>query len=237
MSSAPRERHVFEMPRTATSADAGTPLPASWARWATLQSPSADGYATGFIEQHHTVSINAAHFAAKSEGALAKWNILARPRHLGRVRRLRIPGPACKCREQRSVRLRKPPRGWSIDFVATSDGPATLTLHLLPTFAVDSDHHLRYAVAFDSEPLDRTRPDAVCRATQIHRRGRRPQRLRLGGQRAPQLRARHHSASPALAPGPHTIRLYYRDPGVVFEHLVLTFPGAPPAYPVPPETK
>jgi hypothetical protein len=24
---------------------------------------------------------------------------------------------------------------------------------------------------------------------------------------------------------------------VVFEHLVVTFPGAPPAYPVPPETK
>jgi hypothetical protein len=40
-----------------------------------------------------------------------------------------------------------------------------------------------------------------------------------------------------LAPGPHTISLLYRDPGVVFEHIVITFPGAPPAYPVPPETR
>jgi hypothetical protein len=40
-----------------------------------------------------------------------------------------------------------------------------------------------------------------------------------------------------LKPGDHTLRLYYREPGVVFQHLVVTFPGAPPAYPVPPETK
>jgi hypothetical protein len=38
------------------------------------------------------------------------------------------------------------------------------------------------------------------------------------------------------ASGHHTLRLYYRDPGIVFQHIVLTFQGAPPAYPVPPET-
>jgi len=40
-----------------------------------------------------------------------------------------------------------------------------------------------------------------------------------------------------LTPGHHTLRLFYRDPGVVFQHIVITFPGAPPTYPVPPETK
>jgi hypothetical protein len=40
-----------------------------------------------------------------------------------------------------------------------------------------------------------------------------------------------------LAAGKHTLRLISRDPGVVYEHLVITFPGAPPAYPVPPETR
>ena len=42
---------------------------------------------------------------------------------------------------------------------------------------------------------------------------------------------------PQLATGKHIIRLTYRDPGVVFEHIALTWPGAPPAYPVPPETR
>ena len=31
-----------------------------------------------------------------------------------------------------------------------------------------------------------------------------------------------------LAPGKHTLRLSYRDPGVVFEHIVVTFSGAAP---------
>ena len=39
-----------------------------------------------------------------------------------------------------------------------------------------------------------------------------------------------------LAAGHHRLRLIYGDPGVVFEHLAVTFAGAPAAYPVPPET-
>ena len=34
-----------------------------------------------------------------------------------------------------------------------------------------------------------------------------------------------------LAAGHHTLRLIYQDPGVVFEHIVVTFPGAPSGYP------
>jgi hypothetical protein len=33
------------------------------------------------------------------------------------------------------------------------------------------------------------------------------------------------------------LRLFYGDPGVVFAHLTITFPGAAPAYPAPPETR
>ena len=38
-----------------------------------------------------------------------------------------------------------------------------------------------------------------------------------------------------LSAGEHRLRLIYRDPAVVFEHIVVTFDGAAPAYPVPPE--
>jgi hypothetical protein len=38
-----------------------------------------------------------------------------------------------------------------------------------------------------------------------------------------------------LSAGEHRLRLIYRDPGVVFEHIVMAFDGSPPAYPVPPE--
>ena len=234
MSSAPRERRVFEMPRTATSADAGKPLPATWGVGdASIAIP--DGYTTGFIEQHHTVSINAAHFAAKSEGALAKWNILDDLGISGGSVVYGSPGLLANAANSAASDPQAAP--WlEYRFVATSDGPATLTLHLLPTFAVDSDHHLRYAVAFDSEPLielDLTPSAAPRKSTGA---GDGPSD---SGWADNVLRNSALATIPLrqVGPGPHTIRLYYRDPGVVFEHLVLTFPGAPPAYPVPPETK
>jgi hypothetical protein len=39
-----------------------------------------------------------------------------------------------------------------------------------------------------------------------------------------------------LGAGHHRVRLIYGDPGVVFQHLAVTFRGAPAAYPVAPET-
>jgi hypothetical protein len=38
----------------------------------------------------------------------------------------------------------------------------------------------------------------------------------------------------SLSAGHHRLRLFYIDPGVVFEHIVITLPHAAPAYPVPP---
>jgi len=121
------------------------------------------------------------------------------------------------------------------DFTTTTKAPATLTLHLLPTFPLDSDHTLRYAVALDKLPAIEL--DAATGATSKS----------AGAGDGPSgaswsANVLRNSAIATvtlgtLAPGKHTLRLYYREPGVVFQHLVVTFPGAPPAYPVPPETK
>jgi hypothetical protein len=110
-----------------------------------------------------------------------------------------------------------------------------LALHLLPTFPVDSDHKLRYAVALDGGvPTERDMSGSG--GTKAAGAGDGP-----SGADWPQNVLRNSAidtiALGALTPGKHTLRLLYRDPGVVFEHLVITFPGAPPAYPVPPETK
>ena len=121
------------------------------------------------------------------------------------------------------------------DFTTTTNGPATLALHLLPTFPLDSDHRLRYAVSLDSAApieLDAAAPAPKASAAA----GDGPAN---SGWADNVLRNSAIATIPigTLAPGKHTLRLLYRDPGVVFEHLVLTFPGAPPAYPVPPETR
>jgi hypothetical protein len=120
------------------------------------------------------------------------------------------------------------------DFTTTTAGPATLALHLLPTFALDSDHKLRYAVALDGgAPMERDMSGSTAKAAGA---GDGP-----SGADWAQNVLRNFAIDTIplgnLVPGKHTLKLLYGDPGVVFEHIVITFPGAPPAYPVPPETK
>ena len=252
MSAAPRERHVFEMPRTATAADASTPLPASWgtgdaacqsAGDSPARTPSAAA-ASIFVEQHCTVSINAAHFARSGNGNLvAQWHVLADlgisgPSVVfGEPGRTSPFGPIMTAASAQGILPVKggPSPSLEYDFTTTTSGPATLALHLLPTFPIDSDHKLRYAVALDEgAPFERDMSGSG--GTKAAGAGDGP-----SGADWPQNVLRNSAidtiALGTLAPGKHTLRLLYRDPGVVFEHLVVTFPGAPPAYPVPPETK
>jgi hypothetical protein len=237
MSAAPRERHVFEMPRTATAVDADALLPASWS----AGSPSchanvasvARSTASRFFEHHCTVSMNAAAFTGKSdgvangnrEGTATKWKMLD----------LGLSGDSVEYGEQGLLANLQAATSGAQDspwleyaFTTTTAGAATLALHLLPTFAIDSDHRLRYAVSLDHGApveLDASGQD-----------GHGPNTATWS---ANVLRNSAIATVPLgqLAPGRHTLRLLYRDPGVVFEHLVITFAGAPPAYPVPPETR
>ena len=236
MSDAPRDRHVFEMPRLATAADADTPLPPAWGAGDAacqgtanppVQPPNAER-ANSFVEQRCTVSINTAHFTRKYDGVAARWNVLA---DLGISDDSVVYGSpgVLATAISTTITQRQQAAPWlDYDFTTTTTGPATLALHLLPAFALDSDHRLRYAVSIDSQPpieLDASGPD-----------GHGPDTATWS---ANVLRNSAIATVPLgpLAAGKHTIRLIYRDPGVVYEHLVITFPGAPPAYPVPPETR
>jgi hypothetical protein len=229
MSDKPRDRHVFEMPRTATLADANTPLPAAW--FAGTPSP-ADVHQTGvaslatpvFGELHKTVSIGAADFTRSIENAPGHWRILSELGISGRSVEYGDPGLLANEPEETAVE----PPSLDYDFTTTTSGEATLSIYLLPTFPLDSNHRLRFAACLDGHapmPLDAGatgewhEDTAPVWAANVLRNAA-IVKLPVG----------------PLAAGKHTLRLLYVDPGVVFEHLVLTFAGAPPAYPVPPET-
>jgi Glycosyl hydrolase family 115/Gylcosyl hydrolase family 115 C-terminal domain len=235
MSAAPRERHVFEMPRTATEADAKTPLPASWGA---DDSPAVAHpvKVTGFHEEHYTVSINAAHFTEKFDGTGARWNVLQDLGISGDSVVYGAPGLLANAPAAGAGGVAYESPSLDYEFTTVTEGLATLALDLLPTFAVDSEHRLRYAVAVDGGvpvEMDLT-PSAAAKKS-------------VGAGDGPSdsgwaenvLRNSAGARIPLgqLAAGKHTVRLLYRDPGVVFEHLVVTFAGAPPAYPVPPETR
>ena len=164
----------------------------------------------GFVEQSSTVSINAAHFTRTMMEAMQGPK---RPHHPIGMSWPTSASPAPPSNMARPVssptRTRPPqPRAsqdtpWlEYDFTTISSGAATLTLHLLPTFAIDSGQRLRYAVSIDGHPTLRARCQRTLRP--------RPRHRHLVLERSPQLRRRHDEyrlAQPWRAhPPPHVPR-------------------------------
>jgi hypothetical protein len=218
MDAAPHAREVFKRPEPVRLPVA---LPAAWKAFEGKPEPVAAGPAGAFVEREATVSINAAHFQRKQDGG-ARWRVLADLGISGASVEYGAPGAQASAEGGEAPWL-------EYDFETVSHGEAVLTLALLPSFPVDSEHRLRYGVAVDGGALvaldaggagewqEKTPPTWAANVL----RNFAVARLPLG----------------ALRPGHHTLRLIYRDPGVVFEHLTVSFAGAAPAYPAPPETR
>ncbi|GGH15523.1 glycosyl hydrolase 115 family protein [Silvibacterium dinghuense] len=241
MSSHPRDRRVFEMPETATVlATAPLQLPGDWR--APKNSASSETSEQGFVEQNGTISINAAHFAARKDMPQAAWEIwpdlgldlgldlsLNRSRSGGSVS-IAGPGAASPAAwtqmEKRAEAIAQTP-SLRYDFTTSTSGEATASIYLLPSFPVDSSQRLRYALSIDGGApivLDAAGAEA-------HQAGLSPWAANV-------LRNAMVQIVPlgSLTPGKHTLVLYYGDPGVVFQHIMVSFPGAAPAYPFAPET-
>jgi hypothetical protein len=207
MSAEPRERQVFLMPRTAMAASA--PLPASWGAG---------------VEGAQTISINAARFTRKSDGALTSWKVLPELGISGASIVYGAPGLLGNAPTRPSTE----DAPWlEYKFAVVRTGNATLTLHLLPTFAIDSQHRLRYAIALDeATPVEMDGSGSG----EWHENG-----APTWAENVLQNSAPIQLPLGKLSAGEHRLRLIYRDPAVVFEHIVVSFDGAAPAYPVPPE--
>jgi hypothetical protein len=227
MSDAPRERHVFEMPVTADKTSEPVALPPYWGSGspalATQHAVPVAGAA--FDEADGAVSMNAAHFTATHAAGGTRWNVLP---ELG----ISPGGSVVFGAPGRDVSAAEPATKSSpwleYTFGTDTPGPATLAIHLLPTFPIDSQHKLRYAVSIDgAAPVEMDasglgvwkETGAPVWAEDVLRNSA-VQNVPLG----------------ELKPGRHTLRIYYIDPDVIFEHLVVRFAGSPPAYEVPPET-
>jgi len=231
MSSAPRDRQVFKMPKVAIDGPPVTPLPEAWQApknfSATQASPHENLHAT-FAEQDATVSINAAHFTSKWDGTCSTWMVLPDLGISGASVEYGAPGLLANSAEDCDEPAQAAP--WlEYNFDTQSNQNATLTLDLLPTFPIDSRHRLRYAIRVDGGipiELDASgagewQENAAPTWSANVLRNCAEVKLPLG----------------KLPAGPHTLRWIYQDPGVVLEHLSITFPDAPPAYPVAPETR
>jgi hypothetical protein len=223
MSAHPRDRHVFDPPKMVTTIAA---LPDSWKPGVAVASTTGKG-ATEFREVNGTVSINATHFANAGGEGQERWRVLPELGISGGSVVFGLPG-----REHGASWLSdgKPDTmapALEYRFVTTTDDNATLRVYLLPTFPVDSSVGLRYAVQIDDRPV------VVLDASgaEQHRSGMTTWESNVLSNAAVQT-----VALGSLKPGMHSLRFIYGDPGIVVQHLTVTFPQAAPGYPVPPET-
>lgn len=227
MSSHPRDRRVFELPETALRlATAPEQLPEIWVRG----TPSTNSTRFhGFGEIDHTVSMDAAHFSEKSETGGHLWHIWPELGLSNGSVGIAAPGLATEASWLRGAGGSPSNSTSSLTYAFTviEGGNATLSLALLPTFPVDSEHRLRYAVALDGN-----------KPVELDAAGSEQHRPNLSDWSANVLSNAAFQRIPLgeLRPGQHTVRLLYGDPGVLFQHLTITFAGAPSAYPFPPET-
>jgi len=230
MSSNPRHLAVFSLPATAESSADPPPMPKTWgtSEPETRQSQSR----AGFAEKERTISMDATHFESKHNSDEGVWQ--TRP-DLGLPGGSVFFGRPGQTATANWVNAGKPDLKDALStapwleyrFTTITDSDAMLSLYLLPTFPVDSAHHLTYAVIVDGEApvvLDASgaedHSDSVTPWPSNVLRNAAIQTIDIG----------------KLRPGRHTLRLVYGEPGVVFQHLLITFPGSPPAYPFPPET-
>lgn len=230
MSSHPRDRRVFEMPETANVlATAPVQLPENWSAG---QAEPQVAHAPGFSEQNGTVSINATHFQSKRDTEQGQWQVWPDLGLSDGSVSIADPGKAREASWTLPARALSPDTTIgtpSLDYVftTTSSGDATGFIYLLPTFPIDSDHRLRYGLSIDG----RVPVSLDAAGTEEHKPN-------LSDLSSNVLRNAMVQSIPLghLAAGKHTLRLFYGDPGLVFEHIIIVFPGAPPAYPFAPET-
>ncbi|WHU03185.1 glycosyl hydrolase 115 family protein [Sphingomonas sp. NIBR02145] len=105
-------------------------------------------------------------------------------------------------------------------FRVTHAGDAKLRATLMPSFALNAENKLRYAVSIDGGPIQLVDADAK----------------RDWSDGVERNAITSVTSWPALGAGEHRLRIYALDPGVVLDSLILDLGGLATAYLAPPET-
>jgi hypothetical protein len=164
----------------------------------------------GFVEAGGVVSIEAEHYARKTEASGARWERIA---DYGRTLSAMAPFPVT------SESLLQPKQGPSLEYQTYLFEPGTVEVHTMvaPTLNFVPGRGLRYAIAIDDETpqvvdiLEHNRTADWSESVKDS--------VRIG-------RSKHAVA----AAGAHTLRIWMVDPGVVIEKIVVDAGGLKPSY-------
>lgn len=166
------------------------------------------------------VSLQAEHFTRSVDRGGAGWRVIE---GLGRSGNDVAVFPTTAASIENPADLAANAPCLEYDFKTAFSGKATVTFYCVPTHRIHPGHGLRYAVAIDREP-----PQIVDIESEEYSKT-----WSVNVLRAAAIGTSGHSISAA---GPHTLRVWMVDPGVVIDKIVIDSGGVKPSYFGPPET-
>ncbi|MGV7206576.1 glycosyl hydrolase 115 family protein [Oxalobacteraceae bacterium A2-2] len=179
-----------------------------------LHKPAGHAAVRGRIESGGVVSIEAEHYTRAVAAPQRSWlTIPGHGRTLSGVTSLPVDAPA----------IRQPGMRLEYDIHLFKAGAVTLHATLAPTQKFQPGAGLRYAVSIDGET-----PQVV----NVHADGSQAFWERSVADGAITFKTRHTIAQP----GPHTVRFWLVDPGLVLHKLLIDAGGLKPSYLGPPES-
>ncbi|MDT7784082.1 MAG: hypothetical protein QOF58_2501 [Pseudonocardiales bacterium] len=175
--------------------------------------------ATGFVEAHGYVSIDAAHFHRRVPRSGADWRVV---RGLGRRQAAVEAVPSTAAPITDNVTTRSPELSYRIQFTGTGTFP--VTVFRLPS--LDARGNRRLAIALDNGP-------AVMLTGQAIATGRWDD---LWARNVTEGVEKLTGSLTVTTPGEHVLRLLMVDPAMVVDQIVVNTGGLPATYLAPPES-
>jgi len=177
-----------------------------------------------FVQSDGVVSMEAEHFTKKTDQLGAAWQIIP---GLGRTGdAVGIFPTTTPSVDLAKVATAAP--ALEYQFYMFSKGDVTIHYNLIPTQPIVYGQGLRYAVALDNGP-----PQLVT----ITKGTGREVTNRAWAENVLDNTTTATTQHTLAAPGPHTLKIYMIDPGVLLEKIVVDAGGLRPSYLGPPETR
>ena len=175
----------------------------------------------GFVEDKGYVSINAANYSNKKEGAAAKWETFEGVGYAGKVS-VALPRTANPEVDLKAIKSNSPVMEY--DFYSFNFGKANVKVQAIPTHAFYEGKGVRCAVAIDDA-------DPVILDFQTF--GRSDEWLQNTLKNAA-VKSAEQIVNKA---GKHTLKVWMVDPGVMIDQILIDLGGWKDSYAFPPETK
>ena len=180
--------------------------------------------ATGFIEQQGYLSIFAKNYTGNTPAKAQHWEEIAGMGLTGKsMEALPLKAPSVlKSSYTESEIKAQPSLGY--DFYTTTTAAATINLYTIPTFPLNKNTEMRYAVTIDDGAPTLLNFRTIGRTEEWKQNV-----LSNAALRSVQL--------PELKAGKHQLKIYMIDPGVILDRIVIDLGGLKPFYGLLPETK